>query len=152
MSTLFEKFCLSFFKYFSKRDILRIGGEYMSFGEKLKKLREERGISQKMLAIRLEIAQSSVSDWEADRKMPPVKTILKIADTFDVSLDLLFDRSQEQSYANISIVPAGESRLNSHNNDLLNAYEALSTAEQQMLCRMLGITHPADERSKASKA
>lgn len=124
----------------------------MSFGEKLKKLREERGISQKMLAIRLEIAQSSVSDWEADRKMPPVKTILKIADTFDVSLDLLFDRSQEQSYANISIVPAGESRLNSHNNDLLNAYEALSTAEQQMLCRMLGITHPADERSKASKA
>lgn len=124
----------------------------MSFGDKLKKLREERGISQKMLAIRLEIAQSSVSDWEADRKMPPVKTILRIADMFDVSLDVLFDRSQEQKTAAMSIISASESHLSPHDNDLLNAYKALSAAEQQMLCRMLGITHPADERSKASKA
>ena len=124
----------------------------MSFGDKLKKLREERGISQKMLAIRLEIAQSSVSDWEADRKMPPVKTILRIADMFDVSLDVLFDRSQEQKTAAMSIISASESHLSPHDNDLLNAYKALSASEQQMLCRMLGITHPADERSKASKA
>lgn len=124
----------------------------MSFGDKLKKLREERGISQKMLAIRLEIAQSSVSDWEAERKMPPVKTILRIADMFGVSLDSLFDRSQEQSSAAVSIISSSESKLSPHNSDLLDAYEALSTAEQQMLCRMLGITHPADERSKASKA
>ena len=64
----------------------------MSFGDVLRTLREERGISQKMLAIRVDITQSSISDWEADRKMPPVKTILKIADIFDVSLDRLFDR------------------------------------------------------------
>ena len=152
MSTLFEKFFFLSFNYFSKSDILYLGGEYMAFGEKLKKLREERGISQKMLAIRLEIAQSSVSDWEAERKMPPVKTILRIADMFDVSLDVLFDRSQEQPASSISIISSSNPQLSSHSNDLLNAYEALSTAEQQMLCRMLGISHPADERSKASKA
>ena len=55
-------------------------------------MREQRNISQKMLSIKIGVTQSSISDWEADRKMPPSKTILKLADVLDISTDELFER------------------------------------------------------------
>ena len=55
-------------------------------------MREQRNISQKMLSIKIRVTQSSISDWEADRKMPPSKTILKLADVLDISIDELFER------------------------------------------------------------
>ena len=45
-----------------------------------------------MLSIKIGVTQSSISDWEADRKMPPSKTILKLADVLDISTDELFER------------------------------------------------------------
>ena len=93
MSTLFENISAFLFSFFSVRDILLLKEVIpLSFGSNLRFLREQRNISQKMLSIKIGVAQSSVSDWEADRKMPPSKTILKLADVLDISTDELFER------------------------------------------------------------
>lgn len=93
MSTLFENIFTFLFSFFSVRDILLLKEVFpLSFGSNLRFLREQRNISQKMLSIKIGVAQSSISDWEADRKMPPSKTILKLADILDVSTDEIFER------------------------------------------------------------
>lgn len=55
----------------------------------LKNLREQRGISQAGLARRLGVGQSAVGNWESGRTRPTSKTMAKIAEYFDVSIDYL---------------------------------------------------------------
>lgn len=55
---------------------------------RLKELREERGISQVRLAIDLNMNQNSISRYESGVREADYKTLLAIADYFNVSLDL----------------------------------------------------------------
>ena len=44
----------------------------MTFGEKLKGLRKEKGYSQEELAGLLEVSRQAVSKWESDRGIPEI--------------------------------------------------------------------------------
>lgn len=57
--------------------------------EKLKELREEKGLSQGDLAEALFVSQQAVSKWERGRGYPDILTLRKIADLFEVPLDSL---------------------------------------------------------------
>lgn len=63
------------------------------FGDKLKALREARGMTQESLAaeINLELTRQSVSNWERTASYPDVEKLLAIAVLFNVSLDELFE-------------------------------------------------------------
>ncbi|MBQ6930381.1 MAG: helix-turn-helix transcriptional regulator [Oscillospiraceae bacterium] len=60
---------------------------------RLKELREQRKISQLKLAIDLSINQNSVSRYENGLREADYKTLIKIADYFDVSVDYLLERT-----------------------------------------------------------
>ncbi|HIE4788150.1 TPA: helix-turn-helix domain-containing protein [Clostridioides difficile] len=64
-----------------------------TFGERLKKLRTEKKITQQELATILNINKSSISRYEKDQQMPEIKLLETIADYFDISLDYLLGRS-----------------------------------------------------------
>ena len=59
---------------------------------RIKELREERGLQQKDLAVDLKVSQPTVSDWENNRKTPSAKSSRKLADYFGVSIDYLLGR------------------------------------------------------------
>jgi len=59
------------------------------FGEKLRTLRERRGLSQRQLCDLLEVHQSFLWALEQGRKKPNVEMVLKIADIFEVCTDRL---------------------------------------------------------------
>jgi len=65
----------------------------MDIGDTIKSLRQERGYSQKELAQVLNISASCLSKYEANKAQIPPETLINIADTFNVSLDYLFGRS-----------------------------------------------------------
>ena len=73
----------------------------MTIGEQLKDLRESRNLTQSELAKILGVAQSTYSQYEiGDRKLPDdLKT--KIADYYEVTIDYLFGRPQndKQSFS-----------------------------------------------------
>ncbi len=71
-----------------------------TFGERLKKEREMRGISQQELANRLNLSQSSVAYYEKDRKQPSQNTLTKIADFFDLDVDYLLGRTEKPQQVN----------------------------------------------------
>ncbi|GCL71752.1 XRE family transcriptional regulator [Paenibacillus naphthalenovorans] len=59
------------------------------FSERLSKLREKSGLTQKELANRLGIARTTYSGYESGKREPDHQTLQKIADFFDVSTDYL---------------------------------------------------------------
>ena len=66
----------------------------MEFGEKLYRLRVERGIYQKQLASYLHVTVGTISNYENGVHSPYLKTLCKLASYFHVSTDYLLDRTE----------------------------------------------------------
>lgn len=58
----------------------------MEFNKKLKKLREEKGLSQAELAKMAGVSQTAISDVETGSKMPKLDTAMKICKALNVKL------------------------------------------------------------------
>ena len=63
-----------------------------SFASRLKALRTKAGLSQSAVAKRLNVATSSVGNWEAEISTPDFERLVQIADLFEVSVDYLLGR------------------------------------------------------------
>lgn len=63
----------------------------MSFGENLRTLIEERDMTQKELAMKLNIAPSTMGSYVQNTREPDFATLRSIAKYFNVSLDYLLD-------------------------------------------------------------
>ena len=61
------------------------------FPEKLKALRESRGLYQKDIASLLEVRQTSYSNYETGRAEPSIAGLCKLADFFSISIDELVE-------------------------------------------------------------
>ncbi|HVN97022.1 MAG TPA: helix-turn-helix domain-containing protein [Syntrophorhabdaceae bacterium] len=61
----------------------------MNVGQKIRRLREERGLKQINLANALQVSPQAVSKWERGSNQPDVDALIKIARLFDVSTDYL---------------------------------------------------------------
>ena len=61
----------------------------MNFGEKLFKLRKEKGLSQEALADQLGTTRQAVSKWENNQGYPETEKILQLSQLFGVSTDYL---------------------------------------------------------------
>lgn len=61
----------------------------MSFGDILRNLLGDRGITQKQLAKNLNIAASTLGNYIQDSREPDFETLKRLADYFEVSVDYL---------------------------------------------------------------
>ena len=61
----------------------------MTFYEKLKKCREEKGLSQSDVAERLSISRQAVSKWERGLNEPDIEMIVRLADLYHLTIDQL---------------------------------------------------------------
>lgn len=61
----------------------------MSFGEKLAKLRKEKGMSQEELASYLNVSRQAVSKWKSNNSYPETEKIVSICKLFNSSMDEL---------------------------------------------------------------
>jgi len=90
---------------------------------RLKELREQAGLNQEGLAIKLNVSQSSISAYEVGDRTPDLEMLISIANTFHVSLDYLAGRSDIRQ-------PIRQSDLNPEEIDLLSLYRGLGAAKK----------------------
>ena len=64
---------------------------------RLKEIRKSRKISQLKLAMDLGLNQNSISRYETGEREAGYDTLILLADYFDVSLDYLLGRSENNS-------------------------------------------------------
>lgn len=75
----------------------------MTLGQKIKKLRTEKNLTQKDLADRLYVTFQTVSKWENDENEPDVSTLRELAKVFECSLDYLL--SEDEKVAEVEPEP-----------------------------------------------
>lgn len=68
-----------------------------NFGDRLKKLRIEKELTQDNLAQKFSLNKSSISRYEKNLQMPEVQTLIYFADFFHVSVDYLLCRTDKQN-------------------------------------------------------
>ena len=64
---------------------------------RLKELRQKRQISQLKLALDLNMNQNSISRYENMEREADYETLIKFADYFNVSLDYLLGRTDDEN-------------------------------------------------------
>ncbi len=68
----------------------------MTLGQKLKKLRTEKGLTQKDLADQLSVTFQTVSKWESDTNEPDIATLKELAKFYDCSFNYLLSDEEEE--------------------------------------------------------
>lgn len=61
----------------------------MRYGDRLKKLRESKKLSQQQLAEKLNINRSTYARYELNQTQPDYETLQRLADFYDVSTDYI---------------------------------------------------------------
>ena len=69
----------------------------MTFGEKILKLRKERGLSQEDLAMQITVSRQAVSRWEKETSTPDTENIVQLCKLFNVSSDYLLNDNYEEN-------------------------------------------------------
>lgn len=85
---------------FAAASKLRFGKEMImaEFGENLKRVREEKGITQQTLADHLYVTRQAVSRWEGGSRYPDIMTAKKMSQFLGVSLDELLSDDDMKLY------------------------------------------------------
>lgn len=58
----------------------------------IRRLREEKGISQLEFAIAMGVTQGAVSHWETGRRKPDIDDLVRMAELLNCKLDDLIDK------------------------------------------------------------
>ncbi|WP_159634709.1 helix-turn-helix domain-containing protein [Erysipelothrix anatis] len=86
----------------------------MDFGTRLKEARSHMGLRQEDVADAIGVSRQTVSNWENNRSLPDLRSIVEISDIYQISLDDLLkgDRKVMEKLIKDSDIKAMENKLN----------------------------------------
>ena len=96
--------------------------------ERLKRLREEKGIYQKDLADKLHITRATIASYETGKSLPSLDVILKYADFFECTTDYILGRTNER---NLAITKDKDIEI-IHNKDTIVQEDAISLLKETL--------------------
>lgn len=93
-------------------DILRCKEliDTLYFGDRLRALRLEKGLTQQQLSEKVGLVKGSISAYEQSAKYPSVDVLIKLCETFDVSSDYLLGLSDTMEFK-LSALTEGQVKL-----------------------------------------
>ncbi|MFY1049731.1 helix-turn-helix domain-containing protein [Apilactobacillus sp. 1-1-2] len=63
----------------------------MKFGERIKEQRKIKNMTQEDVAKHLHVSRKTISSWENENSYPDIKSLVKISDLYQISLDSLLN-------------------------------------------------------------
>ena len=136
----------------------------LMFGDKLKKIRESKGISQAILAKNINVSQQAIASWEVNRSSPSPETIKIIADHFNVNSDYLLNRTDDPtpisvlSARNRNLPEADQSdhtqqdfMIDMEARAVARDYSSLRTGDQVLLKQLLATMKEAGAKAQEQK-
>ena len=109
--------------------VLKIINPQRSF-MRIREIREDKGISQKALAILLGVSPTNIYNYEIGRTEPSVEMLKKIAGALEVSIDYLVGNSDD--FGNITI-SNGSAELSEQEKELLKHFNKLGIFERDSI-------------------
>lgn len=68
----------------------------VDFSQRLKKLRQDKHLTQAQVAARVGVTASMVSSYETDIRLPSFEVMVRLADLFGVTVDYLLCREDRR--------------------------------------------------------
>lgn len=110
-----------------------------TFGQRLSRLRKEKGLTQEDIASRITISPQAVSKWENGNSEPDLDTLNKLADILNCSVDSLLGR-EETAEVEIEDAPKEEKKTQKEKEEELEEH-ASEVVEKHIFYRR----HKEDE-------
>ena len=93
---------------------------------RIKELRESKGMTQVRLSIELEVSQETVSAYEKGKHYPSVDVLLKMSDIFDSSIDYILGLSDIKR-------PISSAELSADDLNIISSYRSLPSNKKAMV-------------------
>lgn len=74
----------------------------ISIGTNIKKVRKEKGLTQRKVAENAGISISQLSSYENGKQMPGLPTLANLATALDTSLDQLYFGAPSEAFLNVT--------------------------------------------------
>lgn len=100
-----------------------------SFKENLRELRKENSLTQKQLASKVNIPETTYQAYEQGRTEPSIEVMIKLANVLECSVDYLIGRATALDIVNITTDLTGQQK------ELINNFEKLNAEGK---ARLLG--------------
>lgn len=71
------------------------------FAQRLKEIRNKKGLTQLEAALKLDIAPRAYQYYESGSREPSLSNLTKIANVFDCSIDYLIGRTEKPDYVQV---------------------------------------------------
>lgn len=97
----------------------------MNIGLKIKKCREELGMSQSDLAEVLKINRANVGMWESFKNRPKLEDVVKLSKIFNVSTDYLLDAEDVDFKKQVQFIAQSDDEK-----ELLSTFKKLSSIDK----------------------
>lgn len=75
--------------------LLKKGEAVMQFGERLKKARTDKKVTQEEVAKAFFITRQTISNWETGKTYPDIDNLIKLSDYYAISLDILLKEDNQ---------------------------------------------------------
>lgn len=115
----------------------------MSFGRKIKQIRESKGLSQRELGERLGVTQQTIAQYEKINEPPKAGTIKKIADALEVDTSKLLEYKTTVYDGHVFTGNPKETDLFIEVSDFINANDDLSKRKIESKMRLLALYEKA---------
>lgn len=107
----------------------------MSFGQRLKQLREENGLSQIAIANQLGIKEEAINAFENDETMPSAEILVKLSSLYNMSVDELLGNSRKTE------LPIAKAQIVNSKKQIKQALKFQSSVSRMVLLSLgIGIT------------
>ena len=110
---------------------------YMTFKEKLVKLRKLKGLTQDEFASAVGVSRQAVYKWESGQSYPEVQKLIEMKLLFDISIDNLLDENYE-------VVVPEKKRKRRLSEEQKRKIEEMVRAEEDAKLRAEGIEIPEE--------
>ena len=116
----------------------------------LKELRVEAGLTQKELADKINIGQSTIVGYERGEREATLTNLSRYADYFNVSIDFLAGRTDDIGAP--TAAPMGEGvRYSKEEKKLIEDYRDLNTASKKLVKQTVETLRAASAQSEQKK-
>lgn len=78
------------------------------FSERVKKVRNEAGLTQKELAQILQLSIGTIAMWETGKREPKLETMVHLSKTLNTSVDYLLGLSEDEMPQTIERIESNE--------------------------------------------
>ncbi len=115
--------------------------------ERLKLLREQKGLLQKNIAQQIGVGRTTYLKYEKGVSEPSFSVLIKLAEIFDTSTDYLLERTDVESFPPVQASPS----LSATEQTLLRSFRQLNGDGQRNAMEHLNLLLDSDRYVKGTK-